>query len=59
VTAPRAVGVRMPYADVLGAVRAWVDGALASPVATWTDQVGGMSPGCATRVLGAAARRLS
>jgi Phosphotransferase enzyme family len=53
VTAPRAVGVRMPYADLPGHVRAWVDGALGSPVASWADQVGGMSPGCATRVAAA------
>src|SRR5690349_15364649 len=52
-TAPRAVGVRMPYADVPGHVRAWVDEVLGSPVATWADQVGGMSPGCATRVAAA------
>ena len=52
-TTPRAVGVRMPYAEVPDRVRAWVDHALGSPVASWADQVGGMSPGCATRVVGA------
>jgi hypothetical protein len=52
-TAPRAVGVRMPYAEVPEHVRAWVDEVLGSPVATWADQVGGMSPGCATRVVAA------
>jgi hypothetical protein len=53
VTAPRAVGVRLPYAEVPAAVRAWVDSVLGSPVASWSDQVGGMSPGCATRVVAA------
>jgi hypothetical protein len=53
VTTPRAVGVRMPYAEVPHRVRAWVDQALGSPVTSWADQVGGMSPGCATRVVGA------
>ena len=48
--APRAVGVRAPYAAMPDRVRAWVDEALGSPVVSWTDQVGGMSPGCATRV---------
>ena len=52
-TTPRAVGVRMPYAEVPHRVRAWVDQALGSPVTSWADQVGGMSPGCATRVVGA------
>jgi hypothetical protein len=52
-TSPRAVGVRMPYPEVPSRVRDWVDEALGSPVATWSDQVGGMSPGCATRVLAA------
>ncbi len=52
-TAPRAVGVRMPYADVPAHVRGWVDAALGSPVASWFDQVGGMSPGCATRLVAA------
>lgn len=50
---PRAVGVRAPYAEVPDRVRGWVDEALGSPVASWTDQVGGMSPGCATRVVAA------
>ena len=49
-TAPRAVGVRLPYAAVPAAVREWVDQALGSPVVTTAEQVGGMSPGCATRV---------
>jgi hypothetical protein len=50
---PRAVGVRAPYDAVPDRVRAWVDDALGSPVVSWADQVGGMSPGCATRVAGA------
>ncbi len=49
-TAPRAVGVRIGYAAVPQAVRAWVDEALGSPVVATAEQVGGMSPGCATRV---------
>jgi hypothetical protein len=52
-TAPRAVGVRMPYADVPAHVRRWVDETLGSPVASWSDQVGGMSPGCASRLVAA------
>ncbi|MGC4112340.1 MAG: aminoglycoside phosphotransferase family protein [Nocardioides sp.] len=56
-TAPRAVGVRLPYAEVPGAVRDWVEATLGSPVASWADQVGGMSPGCATRLVTADGRR--
>ena len=52
-TAPRAVGVHLPYAEVPARVRAWVDETLGSPVVTWTEQVGGMSPGCVTRVVAA------
>jgi hypothetical protein len=51
VTTPRAVGVRTPYPDIPAAVREWVDHRLGSPVVSWTEQVGGMSPGCATRVV--------
>ena len=51
VTTPRAVGVRTPYPAVPGAVRDWVDLTLGSPVVEHHDQVGGMSPGCATRVV--------
>lgn len=50
-TAPRAVGVRIGYDEVRADVRAWVDHALGSPVVRHADQVGGMSPGCATRVV--------
>lgn len=51
VTAPRAVGVRIPYAEVPRQARAWVDEVLGSPVVSATEQVGGMSPGNATRVV--------
>lgn len=50
VTAPRAVGVRLPYDGVPAAVRAWVERTLGSPVVAVAEQVGGMSPGCATRL---------
>ena len=50
VTAPRAVGVRLPYDAVPDTVRSWVEDRLGSPVVTTAEQVGGMSPGCATRV---------
>lgn len=50
-TIPRAVGVRISFADVPAAVRAWVEDTLGSPVASYADQSGGMSPGCATRLV--------
>ena len=50
-TAPRAVGVRTPYPAIPGAVRAWVSDTLGSPVVSWSAQTGGMSPGCATRLV--------
>lgn len=50
VTAPRAVGVRLAYAAVPAAVRDWVERTLGSPVVATAEQVGGMSPGCATRL---------
>lgn len=50
VTAPRAVGVRLTYDAIPAAVRAWVDAELGSPVVAAAEQVGGMSPGCATRL---------
>jgi hypothetical protein len=50
VTAPRAVGVRIGYDAVPAAVRDWVDETLGSPVVAAAEQVGGMSPGCATRL---------
>jgi hypothetical protein len=49
-TAPRAVGVRTAYASTPEVVRNWVDDTLGSPVVEAADQVGGMSPGCATRL---------
>lgn len=51
--APRAAGVHLPYAEVPARVRAWVDETLGSPVTEAADQQGGMSPGCATRVVAA------
>lgn len=56
-TAPRAVGVRLPYDGVPRPVRAWVERALGSPVIGVAEQVGGMSPGCATRLTCADGRR--
>lgn len=50
-TAPRAVGVHLPYEEVPAGVRAWVDDALGSRVVSWVEQEGGMSPGCVTRVV--------
>jgi len=50
VTAPRAVGVRLSYGAVPAAVRQWVDAELGSRVVAVAEQVGGMSPGCATRL---------
>ena len=50
VTGPRAVGVRLPYGAVPAVVRAWVEDELGSPVVATAEQVGGMSPGCATRL---------
>ena len=49
-SAPRAVGVRLPYGAVPAPVRAWVEDSLGSPVVAVAEQVGGMSPGCATRL---------
>ncbi len=47
----RAVGVRAPWTAMPESVRAWVADELGSPVAQAHDQVGGMSPGCATRLV--------
>jgi hypothetical protein len=57
VTAPRAVSVRTPYDAIPERVRHWVDERLGSTVVEWQDQVGGMSPGCATRLVCADGRR--
>ena len=54
---PRAVGVRTPWARVPARVRTWVEASLGSPVVEADDQVGGMSPGCATRLRCADGRR--
>lgn len=51
---PRAVGVRISYGEVPATVRAWVERVLGSPVVAVTEQTGGMSPGCATRLVTAA-----
>ena len=50
-TAPRAVGVRISYADVPTTVTRWVEETLGSAVVSYADQVGGMSPGCAARLV--------
>ncbi|MGZ4744928.1 MAG: phosphotransferase [Oryzihumus sp.] len=46
----RAVGVRLPWTEVPARVRDWAEATLGSPVVSAADQVGGMSPGCATRL---------
>jgi hypothetical protein len=51
VNQPRAVGIRTPYPEVPERVRAWVSDVLESPVVSWSEQIGGFSPGCATRVV--------
>lgn len=53
VTAPRAVGVHLRFEALPDRLRAWVDATLGAPVVSWEEQVGGMSPGCATRVVAA------
>ena len=57
-TAPRAAGVRAGFAQVPASVRQWVDVTLGSPVVHAQEMVGGMSPGCATRVRAADGRRV-
>ena len=47
----RAVGVRAPWTAMPDHVRAWAADELGSPVVEAHDQVGGMSPGCATRLV--------
>lgn len=54
---PRAVGVRTSYTEIPARVRTWVDATLGSPVVGIEEQVGGMSPGCATRVVTEAGTR--
>jgi hypothetical protein len=48
--APKAAGRRQPYARAPERVRLWVEEQLGSPVVRTAEQVGGMSPGCATRL---------
>ncbi|TDD70492.1 aminoglycoside phosphotransferase family protein [Jiangella aurantiaca] len=48
---PRAAGVRVRYERIPPAVRDWVETSLGSAVTTTTEQTGGMSPGCATRLV--------
>ncbi|WP_159081427.1 hypothetical protein [Nocardioides sediminis] len=50
-SAPRAVGARIPYTAVPVRVRAWVEATVGSVVVETHEQVGGMSPGCATRLV--------
>ena len=54
---PRAVGVRAPWTAMPEAIRFWAEDALGAPVVEAHDQVGGMSPGCATRLVGAEGQR--
>jgi serine/threonine protein kinase len=56
-SAPRAAGVRIGYPDVPERVRDWVEDRLGAPVTDAAEQVGGMSPGCATRLRAANAVR--
>ena len=51
VTQPRAVGVRTAYPAIPERVRAWVSESLGSRVESWSEQIGGFSPGCATRLV--------
>lgn len=48
---PSATGVRLGYAQLPQRVRDFVDQTLGSPVVSTSEQVGGMSPGNATRVV--------
>ncbi len=54
---PRAVGVRAPWTSMPDLVRTWAEERLGSPIVEALDQVGGMSPGCATRLVGADGQR--
>lgn len=53
---PRAVGVRVPYADVPQEVRGWVDACL-GPVEVVTAHRGGMSPGAAATLRATSGRK--
>lgn len=48
---PRAAGVRLPFAGLPPRIVDWVEAELGSQVIHAANQVGGMSPGCATRLL--------
>lgn len=54
---PSAAGVRKRYGETPARVRAWVEDQLGSPVTQTFEQTGGMSPGCATRLVTADGRR--
>ncbi|OIJ25479.1 hypothetical protein UG56_017940 [Nocardioides luteus] len=45
------MGVRISYADVPPTVTRWIEETLGSAVVSYADQVGGMSPGCAARLV--------
>ena len=49
-TPPPAQGVRVPYGDLPGGLRSWVDENLGSAVVSAVTQPGGFSPGVATRL---------
>lgn len=48
---PRAAGVRLPFAGLPRRIVDWVEAELGSSIIDAADQVGGMSPGCAARLL--------
>ncbi|MEO6266836.1 MAG: hypothetical protein ABIO66_09560, partial [Nocardioidaceae bacterium] len=50
-TQPRAVGVRAPWPAMPQPIRLWVAEVLGSRISEVREQTGGMSPGCATRLL--------
>jgi aminoglycoside phosphotransferase (APT) family kinase protein len=54
---PPAEGIRVAYADLPDAVRAWVEEELGGPVAEAVTQPGGFSPGAAARVRTTSGRR--
>ena len=54
---PAAEGVRIPYDDLPGRTRVWVDEALGSPVVSAVTQRGGFSPGVAARLVTASGGR--
>ncbi len=53
----RAEGVRRSYAEIPAFVRDWVVATLGEPVIATEEQSGGMSPGCATRLITESGRR--